>query len=398
MAGQGNRAAWPSNDDFTFLSLAVIAIGLAFLGWVGWTNYHGAIAGVIAAVARWQIGIVHHFTPALDGLDRTIAAANHDAVTVQEILTVLNVIGHYLRIPVISIILVLAIVCFVRAAPSQFTRAFNLDRLIREQTQFFPSNAAFARRNLRLVPMQPDVLRPSDPALHAREWVARFARRRNDVGPSGTFDIDPLAATRAFTAQLGPIWRGVEHAPGHVRVLYAAFTLHLEQRRSEAQELLGAMALALPPGESDETAGPAELYSIPKGVVASADAALASTAFRERADKIAAGHAYTAPALMSLLTTARRRSGVLAPAQFACLKLVDRSLWYALHSLGFEGDGPGQTTHPNPRVEAAGARDHWAAERLARRPLVIPSVDRAVTAVRASLEQDDAINRSPEAT
>jgi intracellular multiplication protein IcmP len=158
------------------------------------------------------------------------------------------------------------------------------------------------------------------------------------------------------------------------------------------------MALALPPGESDETAGPAELYSIPKGVVASADAALASTAFRERADKIGAGHAYTAPALMSLLTTARRRSGVLAPARFACLKLVDRSLWYALHSLGFEGDGPGQTTHPNPRVEAAGARDHWAAERLARRPLVIPSVDRALTAVRAGLDQDDAINRSPEAT
>jgi intracellular multiplication protein IcmP len=68
-----------------------------------------------------------------------------------------------------------------------------------------------------------------------------------------------------------------------------------------------------------------------------------------------------------------------------------------LHSLGFEGDGPGQMTHPNPRVEAAGARDHWAAERLAGRPLIIPSVERAVSAVRAAIDQDDAIIHSPEA-
>ncbi|MDQ2804618.1 MAG: hypothetical protein M3Y41_18765, partial [Pseudomonadota bacterium] len=174
-AGQGNRAAWPSNDDFTFLSLAVIAIGLSFLGWIGWTNYHGAISGLIAVMAMWQIRVVHHFTPALDGLYRTIATANLDAVTLREILGVLNAIGHYLRIPVIVIILVLAVFCFRRAAPSQFTRTLDLDGLIGEQAQFFSSIAAYARRNLRLVPMQPDVMRPSDPALHAGEWVDRFA-------------------------------------------------------------------------------------------------------------------------------------------------------------------------------------------------------------------------------
>jgi len=396
-AGQVNRAAWPSNDDFTFLSLAVVAIGLAFLGWIGWTNYHGAISGVIAVVAMWQIKLVHHFTPALDGMYRTIATANYDAVTVREILSVLNAIGHYLRIPVIVFILVLAVFCFRRAAPSQFTRTLDLDGLIREQAQFFGSITAFARRNLRLVPMRPDALRPSDPALHAREWVARFAPSGNRAGKRGAVDLDLIAATRAFSRQLGPVWRGIEGAPGHVRVLYAAFMLHLHQRRPEAQKLLVAMALALPPGEKNETAGPAHPYAMPAHVVASADAVLASKEFRDKADKIAAGHAYTVPALMSLLTTARRRSGVLPPAQFACLKLVDRNLWYALHSLGFKGDGPDQTTHPNPRIEAAGARDHWAAERLAGRPLIVPSVERAIGAVRASLGQDDTINRSPEA-
>jgi len=395
--GQGsNRAAWPSNDDFTFLSLAVVAIGLAFFGWLGWTHYHAEISGVAAAMLHWQIRIIHHFTPALDGLDRTIAAANLDAVTVPEILTAFNLTGYYFRIPVIVFIVLLAALCFTRAAPSQFTRKLDLEGLIREQMPYCRAIAAYARRNLRLAALQPDELRPSDPALHAREWVARHAARSDGDSPLQRFD--DRAATRAFIQQLGPLWRGVERAPGHVRVLYAAFGLHLEQRRAEAQSLLGALAESLPPGSQSETAGPNRPYVLPASILAQADGELRRTEVFQQAMEIAAGHAYTAPALMSLLTAARRRSGVLAPAQFAGLKLVDRSLWYALHSLGFEGDGPGQTTHPNPRVEAAGARDHWAAERLAGQPLIAPSVTRAMSAVRASLGQDAASPQQPEAS
>lgn len=137
-------------------------------------------------------------------------------------------------------------------------------------------------------------------------------------------------------------------------------------------------------------------YAVPAGVVDQADEALLAVGVFEQARRITNGHAYTAPALMGLLIAARRRSGVLAPAQFACLKLIDRSLWYALHSLGVEGEGPGQRNHPNPRIEAAGARDHWATERMAGEPLIIPSVGRAVSAVRAALEHDDLTSSSPE--
>jgi intracellular multiplication protein IcmP len=392
-AGTGNRAAWPSNDDFTFLSLAVVAIGLGFFGWLGWTDYHAAISAVAAEVLEWQIRLIHHFTPALDGLYRTIAAANFDTVAISEILTAANLTGHYLRIPVIAFILVLAAFCFTRAAPSQFTRKLDLEGLIREHTLYFRSLTAFTRRGLRLVPLRPETPRPSDPALHTREWVARFAAPRVR---SPDLALDERAAVEAFTAQLGPVWRGIQHAPDHVRVLYAAFGLHLEQHRGKAQDLLSALSEALPAGEPGEAAGPAEAYGVPPSVLTRADEALGSKEVYEQANKIANRHAYTAPALMSLLTAARRRSGVLAPAQFACLKLIDRGLWYALHSLGFEGDGPGQMTHPNPRIEAAGARDHWAAERAAGKPLIIPSVARALNAVRATLEQDELNARSQE--
>jgi intracellular multiplication protein IcmP len=395
-AGTGNRAAWPSNDDFTFLSLAVVVIGLAFFGWLGWSNYHATISEVAAEVLEWQIRLIHHFTPALDGLYRTIAAANFDAVTVPEILTAANLTGHYLRIPVIVFILVLAVLCFTRAAPSQFTRKLNLEGLIREHTQHFRGLAAFTRRSLRLTPLRSEILRPADPALHTREWVVRFATATRGRRAASGLVLDERAAVAAFTAHLGRLWRGIEHAQDHVRVLFAAFGLHLEQRRAEAQDLLGALSEALPPGSPTEAAGPAVVYAVPASVVAQADDALRSTEVFEQAHKVANSHAYTTPALMSLLIASRRRSGVLAPAQFACLKLIDRSLWYALHSLGFEGDGPGQMTHPNPRIEAAGARDHWAAERMAGKPLIIPSVGRALRAVRAALEQDDLHTSSQE--
>ena len=87
-AGAGDRAAGPLNDDFTLmLCLAVVAIGLAFFGWLSWTNYHGAISAVAADVLKWQIQIIHRFTPALDGLYQTIASANFDTVTISDILT-----------------------------------------------------------------------------------------------------------------------------------------------------------------------------------------------------------------------------------------------------------------------------------------------------------------------
>jgi intracellular multiplication protein IcmP len=98
---------------------------------------------------------------------------------------------------------------------------------------------------------------------------------------------------------------------------------------------------------------------------------------------VASRHGFTTPALMSVLCEARRKAGVLPPAQFKSVKFVDRRLWYALHSLGFPSDTAAPM--PNPRVEAIGARDHWAAECQAGRPLLVPTIDHAVLAIRAAL-------------
>jgi intracellular multiplication protein IcmP len=233
------------------------------------------------------------------------------------------------------------------------------------------------RRRLRLV--EPEKTpRPADYAQTPEEWIALHASRKG-VG------FVEAAARRALAAQLGPRWRGPEHAAPQVRAMFTVFALHLAEHRTQAQRLLGELSEALADPGQETSAGPASPLVLPEAVIAKVDALLATLGFdiRSPAEHVTAAHAYTHPALMSLLNASRLAAGVLAPAQFAWLKLVDRPLWYALHSLGYETEGFGRYLHPNPRIEAAGARDHWAAERIAKRPLASPDIDRALEAIRA---------------
>ena len=390
--GTNARAAWPSNDDYTLLCLPVLAGGLAVFAYLLWTSWHEQIVAVVAALQHWQMRLLHRVSDGLDAQDRLLRSADYATVTAGQMVALCDRVGRAFRLPAALYILGLAVLCFLRAAPSRFRRDLDLDGLMREHAKSFPAASAFVGRDLRLVPIRAPEAgpggerdpRPADPALKAAEWVARYA-------PSQTGALDEGAARRELARQLGPLWRGVAEAAPHVRVLFAAFALHLAQRREEALALLGDVAGLLPRG-GDGPAGPECPLALPAGLVAYAGRLLRDADLVGAAAAVAARHAYTATALMGLLTEARLRAGVLAPSQFNGFKLIDRRLWYALDSLGFPGDGPGQNVHPNPLVEAAGARDHWAAERTARGPLAVPAIDRAVAAVRTALRQaeDDA--------
>ena len=369
------RSSWPSGDDYTFFSLMVIAGGLAIYGWLAWTYYHAEISRGFAVLAHWHIAAINGLTDDFDSLDRQLLSADYSRVTLKGIAAAATAIGTYFRIPAAVLLGVLAVLCFVRSTSTRYTRRLDLDGLIAEQAGSFRTIAAFATRKLRLAALPPGNPRPADPALHPAEWLDRYADRRGGR-------IDPAAIHAELLRQLGPAWNGPQQAAPHVRVLFAAFALHLAQHRAESLALLGDMAEALRPAGQESDTGPAAPLSLRASLVTQADAILGNALCVEAA-KLAARHAFTAPAMMTLLTEARRRSGVLPPAAFNGLKLVDRRLWYALHSLGFPSEGQGRTYHPNPRVEAIGARDHWAVEVELGRKVPTPSLDRAVAALRA---------------
>ena len=370
------RASWPSNDDTTGFNLIVILLGCGLGAYLLWTNYHQAISAAVMSLAHQEILLLGHFTNRFQVADRQMAAADPAGATLRDLYGIGRAIGLFVRIPATAFILLLAGICTVRAAPSRFKHAFDLDGLMREQASSFRTGAAHVARHLRLVAPASGEPRPADFALTPEEWLARFGRRQ--VG-----SFDQAAAHDALRHQLGPRWTAPEAAEPAVRCLFTAFALHMAEHRDDALQLLGTLAAGLGDQGEDRAEGPDKPLALDRAVVAQADAIL-SGMNAEDARGVASRHAYTNPAMMELLVEARRRAGVLAPAQFAWLKLVDRRLWYTLHSLGYETDGFGRYLHPNPRVEAIGARDHWAAERAVGGPLIEPNVSRAVEALRKS--------------
>lgn len=370
-----SRASWPSSDDTAAFNLLVIIVGLGVGAYLLWTNDHATISAWVMALAHREIVWLHPMTHRFDLADREMAGSDPAGVTLQDLHGILRAIGLYVRIPAVGFIVILAAVCMACAAPSRFKRDFDLDGLLREQTKRFAVARAFVRRQLGLARLEAGVLRPADYALTAEEWLDRCVCKAEEP-------FDDARAAAALVAQLGPAWQGADKAAPVVRFLFAAFGLHMVEKRDDALQLLGEASAALDADKGEGKAGPDRYLQLPVRVTARVDALLADARSFEAAAAVAAGHAYTVPALMSVLNVARLRAGVLAPAQFAWLKLLDRSLWYALQSLGFESEGLGRYAHPNPRVEAAGARDHWASERAAGQPMSWPSIARALQALR----------------
>ena len=376
MAQPHPRAAWPSNDDMTGFNLIVIALGAGLGSYLLWTFYHTEISAVLIAWRHQQIRVLQLFTDRFDLADAQMRRSNPAGVTLRHLYGISHAVGRAWRLPATVLIVALAIACMVRNAPSKFRRQFDLDGLIAEHAAAFTTTAAFVKRQLRLVPPAAGSPRPADYALSPDEWIARNARTSD-----GRFD--EAKARRALFAQLGARWAGPEGASPAARVMFAAFSLHLIERRDEALALLGSCSQALMDVGSGDAAGPAEPLALPMECLREVDTVIGEAGGPTAAARsITDRHAWTHTALMSLLNTARRRAGVLPPAQFAWLKLVDRPLWYALHSLGFETEGIGRYLHPNPRPEAAGARDHWALERVAGRGIDTPKFDQAIDALR----------------
>lgn len=370
MSGQYQRSS--AEDGLLVFGICLIFLAAALFA--AWYFFHPQISAAVIAVAHWQMVLTGTFTDRYASLDAQVLARDPAGVKIGALWYLLHNVGNFYRIPAVAVIVVLAAWCFLRNAPGQFTRNLDLPGLMRTHAETFRSAAPFVHRNLGLVPLSGAAPRLADPALHITEWMPLFAS-----GKDGGYSEDRAKAE--LVNQLGALWTCVAEAAPHVRCLFAAFALHAARRRADAIELLGDLAESLPNGKGEARSGPDASLSFSQRVVAKADTILSHPDLGGPCIAVAAQHAYAATAMMSVLTLAREQAGVLAPAQFAFLKLVDRRLWYALHSLGFPGS-QNRAEQPNPRIEALGARDHWAAERDAGQPLQEPSLERSLDLIR----------------
>ena len=328
---------------------------------------------MVAHFEMEAIGVVtDRFRPA----DIAVQRAHPDRVQFGQLVRLYRNIGQEFVYPAMALVLALAGLCFLRAGNARFTRTFDLEKLMAEQAIHSRSTAAFVGRGLKLSKLRAGEPRPADAALHADEWVARYATSEK----SG---FDEAAARREFMRQLGGRWTGPRRGFA-CRALHAR-GLRLAGRpapRRSGRAAWTSCRKGCHARKADGGAGPEEPLAFDPKTLRLADRVLATVEVAAWAFDVMEKHHFTTPGLMSVLNQARLRSGVLAPAQFAFLKLVDRRLWYALHALGFESDALIAHPHPSMRVEAIGAGAHWAAERAVGVPIPTPEFDSAIAAIR----------------
>jgi intracellular multiplication protein IcmP len=382
----GPNRSWASQDDYAGFNMIVILVGICFFSYLLWTNYHAQISAFVMLLMHREIQFISYFSDRYRIADQEMAQSDPSGVTLKDLYGITQAVGMFFRIPATALIVVLAAICTVRAAPSRFKRHFDLDGLIKEQAKSFPAISAFVDRHLKLAAPTLEKTLPADYALTPAEWIARFAS-----DPSGRFNEQK--AQSALAAQIGSRWTDPAHASPAARLLFTVFALHLAERREDALNILGEASVCLADAKKEGDSGPLEPLKLDAALIARLDGYLKKSLGEnatEAALAITDRHAYVTTALMALLNAARVKAGVMAPAQFVWLKLVDRNLWYALHSLGYEIEGTGRYIHPNPRVEALGARNHWAAERAAKRPILKPHLTEALATLQRFAEMPEA--------
>ena len=307
------------SDDYTGFSLILICVGLAILGWTAWKMWHAQISAGALIVAHREMQAIAWVSDRFSQADIGVERADPAGVQFNDLVRLYRNIGTEFLYPAMALVLGLGASCFFRAGNARFTRTFDLEKLMAEQAKTSRSISAFVGRNLTLSGVRAGDPRPADPALHVSEWIAKYTER------DGRFH--EASARRELVRQLGAEWKGRAAASPTVRCILAVFALHGAERRDEAAGLLGLLSEGFPVDKTDSGDGPEEPLAFDPKTLAVADRALSETKAAVWAIGIMDAHHFTTPGLMSVLNAARLRSGVLSPAQFAFLKLVDRRLW-----------------------------------------------------------------------
>jgi intracellular multiplication protein IcmP len=167
-------------------------------------------------------------------------------------------------------------------------------------------------------------------------------------------------AYRLFALQLGPMWKGLDYLPIHVKALAVVCLARATGQRDIARTILSQIAISAASGKLDFTGVNDQLQQFKEHKIVG------------WLDK---RHAYVTTWMATLLQVARS-DGVLASSEFLWLKPVDRRMWFMLNNVG----------RRTSFIEVAGAYSHWKAEQKVGRALKTPMIKGAVDALDEALQ------------
>ncbi len=354
------------SDNSTGLLWIIAAILVLCYGL--WYVYRVQMTKAYFALKLYEIKIIGYFTNRLDDVRQVIMTTDPAMLNFKEVVQVGNLVGEYVRIPVVMIILFLALLIYFTNSTRLFKRAYNMRELAEAEKKNWPQICPPLGLDLdkqdidkgpwamALTPMQfckrYKLLNEHKP--EPKEGMGRREWNRIEV------TLKRGQATKMFSIQLGPLWQGIDKLPLHARALFGIFAAKYHSDVTAVTAMINQLS-ASSKTKLDFT-GVDELckkYSDTKIV-----------------KRVMESHAYVLTVMASMLIIARE-DGVMAAADFLWLKPVDRKLWYMLNTVGRQ----------TPFVEVAGPFAHWNAEKLMGRRLLVPMVEEATNALEGALKE-----------
>jgi len=279
-------------------------------------------------------------------------------------------VGRYLMYPFSFLLATMGIVYYLTHVHSRLKHRYNMNTLRENEKGNWPQIKIISTVNL----LEEDL--DSGPWAMAMTPM-QFAKKNNlikvtfaEVKDSGFAKIkapefkvvlNRLRTERAFAAQLGRVWRGVEAMAPYRRAIFAIFAARGSRNTKTAQDMVYQLASSAAEGALDCT-GADDLWK--KYINTS------------NVKKICEAHAYEFTVFISMLMFARE-DGVLASSDFLWIKPLDRRLWYVINNVGRQ----------TPGAEVGGIFAHWNTESALKKPLSVPMVIDAVNALELALSE-----------
>jgi len=364
--GQGQ-----SDQASNFFWLIGLIFGSAIVFWffdsryvvipVFWMRIYEIDFVHLLAEAWTPIANLLHISPPdlnrLNALHTYMLTTDPSRVSWKKFAAINSELGHWTRYPVMIVFFVLAAIVYFGSG-IQFRKVYSMKTLRETGQEIWP----------QITPIIPLDLVKTD--IDQGPWAMAktpldFCRTHNlllvkTVGLKKVWLLKQKPCYRLFALQLGPIWRGADVLPIHLKALLVIFIARALGKRALAKQFLFQIAESASGGQLN-FAGVTE--------------ALRTLGGERILSWVEQRHAYVATVMARLLEVARS-DGVLASAEFLWLKPVDRRMWFVLNSVG----------RATAVVEVAGPYAHLKAEKKLGRALKTPFVKGAVDALDESLQ------------
>jgi hypothetical protein len=404
-----------NNNDMLMIVGGVIAL-VALLFAVIWFSFHPYISAVAVKAAWWCLPVIeatHRFSndigiPAgiintlipkeviadLPSLKYWLPRSDPSQIDFKQFVNLLEIVGYCTRIFTPFIAIAAVVYIWKRSKAARLSRVMNIFILARYTMMQFPQIRPAVMENL--IKQNPDegyFRREESPIRYALKNGLITAYKVDFKGAlipeiiTPTFNkglskkegyeyvidnyskgisklhnrciLDRKKTEEIFIKQLGKAWTGSSDLPPFVRGLYAALISFACADKDLCFNLLDQFNRSWRPPKKKNNVAHIDITGV--------DAVIEKHEGSERIQEIISNHAYVTTVMARLLEAAREK-GRLGTSLFIWLKVIDRTLWYALNQ---EGGQCGWT-------EAAGPRAHKLAEKAVKGPLFKPYVETAV--------------------